>query len=129
MPTYDRVHLKSCLANAVRSAVENLRDNPDVSHLAFHNVINGGDYRGDTLYSLAYIYLECGMVQCTCGAVPTHATIERQEDPRLAALDIAAEEADEHVEQHDYDPRPLEWHAAMLASLNAQGWTLTRKEN
>lgn len=71
MPTYDRIHLASCLADAVRSAVENLRDDPAVSHLAFHNVINGGKYRGDTLYSLAYRYLEGGYVQCRCRAVPS----------------------------------------------------------
>lgn len=70
MPNYDRVHLSSCLADAVRSAVENLRDDPAVSHLAFHRVIDGGEYRGETLYSIAYSYLEDGMVRCTCGAVP-----------------------------------------------------------
>lgn len=71
MPTYDRVHLASCLADAVRSAVENLRDDPAVSHLMFHTVINGGEYNGYSLYSLAYSYLEDGLVRCTCGAIPT----------------------------------------------------------
>lgn len=69
MPTFDRVHLASCLADAVRSAVENLRDDPAVSHLTFHMVINGGEYRGDTLYSIAYGYLEDGLVPCSCGAI------------------------------------------------------------
>ena len=69
MPTYDRVHLSSCLARAVVSAVENLRDDAAVSHLMFHQVVNGGEYQGLTLYAMAYTYLEDGLVSCICGAM------------------------------------------------------------
>lgn len=72
LPTYDRVHLNSCFADAVRSVVEDFRDNPNVSPLMFHHVVNGGAYQGYALYELAYQYLESGLIRCTCGAIPTN---------------------------------------------------------
>ena len=71
-PAFDRIHLAPCLHKAVVSALENLRDDPAVTHGAYHVLVSGGKYRGGTLYAIAYGYLESETVACTCGAVPRH---------------------------------------------------------
>lgn len=60
---FDTMHSKRCLAESLISAVQNMRDDKDVTDHDFRIIVQDND-----LLPIADDYLRSGLQTCTCGA-------------------------------------------------------------
>ena len=76
----DTMHSKKCLAEAIISAVQNLRDNALVDDHAFRIAAQNNAFLPE-----ADAYLNDGLQTCTCGAYEENLVVEMfRNDPRHA---------------------------------------------
>ena len=80
----DAMHSKRCLAEAIISAVQNLRDNPQVDDLAFRLAAQNNAFLVE-----ADGYLIHAVQTCTCGAYEENLVVEMFRSDPTHAQEVA----------------------------------------
>jgi hypothetical protein len=91
----NELHRKRCLAEAIISAVQNLRDNPQIDSHAFRIAAQNNEFLPE-----ADDYLNTGLQTCTCGAYEIDEVVTLFKSDPEAAQQLASD----HLRMHRISP-------------------------